>query len=137
MKIMFCHDGTDSAEGALERVVNFFKGVKPEMILVSVAEDILDASLEDEKITREYENERSALLRKAAEWVSENGLDVDVLMATGEPRAMILKAIEKKSPDIVVIARKEKSTMESVFQKSLSAYLVKNAGCHLFIMGPS
>ncbi|MFQ5480473.1 MAG: universal stress protein [Thermodesulfobacteriota bacterium] len=137
MKIMFCHDGTDSAEGALERVVNFFKGVKPEMILVSVAEDILDASLEDEKITREYENERSALLRKAAEWVSENGLDVDVLMATGEPRAMIMKAIEKKSPDIVVIARKEKSTMESVFQKSLSAYLVKNAGCHLFIMGPS
>ncbi len=137
MRIMYCHDGTDRAQDGLERVVNFFKGIKPEMILVSVAEDILDASLEDEKITREYECERSAVLRKAAEWVTENGLDVDVMMATGEPRTMIMKAIEKQSPDIVVIARKEKSAMESVFQKSLSAYLVKNAACHLFIMGPS
>ena len=117
MRIMYCHDGTDSAQKALERVVNFFKGIKPEMILVSVAEDILDASLEDEKITKEYESERSAVLRKSAEWVTENGLDVDVMMATGEPRAMIMKAIEKQMPDIVVIARKEKSAMESVFQK--------------------
>ncbi len=136
MRIMYCHDGTDRSQEALERVVNFFKEVKPEMILVSVAEDVLDASLEDEKITKEYEAERSAALRKAAEWVTHNGLDVDVMVATGEPRAMILKAIEKKSPDIVVVARKERSAMESVFQKSISAYLVKNASCHLFIMGP-
>lgn len=137
MRIMFCHDGTESALGALKRVVNFFKGIKPEMVLVSVAEEVLDASLEDERITSEYESERSTMLRTAAEWVSGEGLEVDVLMATGDPRKMILEAINKKSPDICVVARKEKSTYESVFQKSLSAYLVKNAGCHLFIMGPS
>ncbi len=137
MKIMYCHDGTDSAQAALERAVNLFKELKPELILVSVAEDVLDASLEDETITKEYEAEKSAALRKAAEWVSNNGLDVDVMVATGEPRKMILKAIEKKSPDIVIVARKERSALESVFQKSISAYLVKNAGCHLFIMGPS
>lgn len=136
MRIMYCHDGTDSAQGALERVVNFFKGTKPEMILVSVAEDVLDASLEDERITGEYESERSELLRKSAEWVTEQGLEVDVLLATGDPRKMIVEAIKKKTPDICVVARKEKSAIESVFQKSLSAYLVKNAGCHLFIMGP-
>jgi len=137
MKIMYCHDGSEKSQAALERVVDFFKDVKPEMILVSVVEDILDASLEDEKITRECESERSASLRKAAELVTQKGLDVDVMVATGEPRAMILKAIQKKSPDIVVVARKERSAMESVFQKSISAYLVKNASCHLFIMGPS
>ncbi len=137
MKIMYCHDGTDRAQAALEKVVNFFKGVKPEMLLVSVAKDIPDASLENARITESYEAERKVILRRAAEWVANQGLDVDVMVATGEPRAMIMKAIEKKSPAIVVVARMKKSEKESVFQKSLSAYLVKNCGAHLFIMGPS
>ncbi|MFQ5328763.1 MAG: universal stress protein [Thermodesulfobacteriota bacterium] len=137
MKIMYCHDGTESAQQSLERAVGFFKARKPDMILVCVAEDVLDASLVDETITEEYQSEQSGVMRRAAEWVAAQGLDVDVLLATGDPRKMILGAIEKKSPDIVIVARKEKSAMEGVFRKSLSAYLVKNAGCHLFIMGPS
>jgi len=134
---MYCHDGSERAQCALEKVVNFFKGVKPDILIVSVAEDIHDASLENEEINKKYDEERSAVVRKSAEWVAGSGLDVDVLMATGEPRAMILKAIEMKNPDIVVVSRRKKSEKESVFQQSLSAYLVKNAGCHLFIMGLS
>ena len=137
MRIMYCHDGTEGAQQSLERAINIFKCDKPDVVLVCVAEDVLDASLEDEKITEEYQAEQGAIMRKAAEWVAGNGLEVDVLLATGDPRKMILEAIGKKSPDIVIIARKEKSAMEGVFRKSLSAYLVKNAGCHLFIMGTS
>ena len=136
MKIMYCHDGTESAQASLEEAVNIFKAHKPDMILVTVVEDVLDASLEEEVIFEEYEAEKKAVLRKAAEWVTQQGLEVDVVVAEGEPRKMIIKTIERKSPDIVVVARKEKSALESVFQKSISAYLVKNAGCHLFIMGP-
>jgi len=137
MKIMYCHDGTENAQQALDKAIRFFKALKPEVILICVAHDILDASLEDETITNEYQAECSAIMRKAAERVAENGLDVDVMMATGDPRKMILGAIEKKSPDVVVIARKERSAQESVFHKSVSAYLVKNAGCDLLIMGPA
>jgi len=137
MRIMYCHNGTESAQRSLESAVGFFKGVKPELILVCVTEDVLDASLEGEAITEEYQAEQSSIMRKAAEWVAAQGLEVSVLLATGDPRKMILEAINKKSPDIVVIARREKSAIEGVFRKSLSAYLVKNAGCHLFIMGPS
>jgi len=137
MKIMYCHDGTESAQQSLEKAIGFFKALKPEVVLVCVAEDVLDASLEDETIANEYEAEQSAVLRKAAEWVAGNGLDVDVMMASGDPRKMIVGAIEKKSPDIVVLARKERSAQEGVFRKSLSAYLIKNVGCDLFIMGPA
>jgi len=137
MKIMYCHDGTENSDQALDKAIGFFKALKPEVILICVAQDILDASLEDETITNEYQAECSALLRKAAERVAAGGLDVDVMMASGDPRKMILGAIEKKSPDIVVIARKERSTQEGVFHKSVSAYLIKNAGCDLFIMGPA
>jgi nucleotide-binding universal stress UspA family protein len=137
MRIMYCHDGTEGAQQSLERAINIFKCDKPDVILVCVGEDVLDASMEDEAITDEYHAEQSATMRKAAEWVTGNGLEVDVLLASGDPRKMILEAIGKKSPDIVIIARKEKSAIEGVFRKSLSAYLVKNAACHLFIMGPS
>jgi nucleotide-binding universal stress UspA family protein len=68
--------------------------------------------------------------------VAGNGLEVHVILASGDPRRMIVEAVEKNSPDIVVIARKEKNKLESVFSKSVSAYLIKNAGCHLMVMGP-
>ena len=37
---------------------------------VCVAEDVLDASLEDETITEEYQAEQGTIMRKAAEWVA-------------------------------------------------------------------
>ncbi len=136
MKIMFCHDGTEKAQKALEKTVGYFKPLKPDMVLMCVAEDVLDASLEDERITEEYKKEHSEVIHGAAEWVAGNGLEVHVMLATGDPRRMIVAAIEKQSPDIVVVARREKSAIEGVFKKSVSAYLVKNVGCHLLIMGP-
>ena len=136
MKIMFCHDGTDHATVAMIRIVNYFKSQTPEMVLLCVSADILDASQESDSISDEYTTELREVLRQAAEWVSGNGLEVDVMMANGEPRQMIMEAIEKKSPDLVVVARREKSLLESVFRKSVSAYLVKNAACDLLILGP-
>jgi nucleotide-binding universal stress UspA family protein len=136
MKIMFCHDGTDHANLAMVRAVNYFKPLKPDVVLLCISEDVLDASLEADAITDEYESELRKVLNQAGEWLSGNGLEVDVMMASGEPRQLIIEAIKKKSPDIVVVARREKSRLESVFRKSISAYLVKNAGCDLMILGP-
>lgn len=136
MKILFCHDGTERGHEALERAVNHFEGRKPDMILLCVSDSVGDASMELDAISEEYEKEHKEVLRRSAGWVTSKGLEVDVMLASGDPRKMITQAIEKKNPDIVVIARREKSTIESVFRKSVSAYLVKNASCHLFIMGP-
>ena len=91
MRIMYCHNGTESAQRSLESAVGFFKGMKPELVLVCVAEDVLDASLEGEAITEEYKSEQSAVMRKAAEWVAGQGLEVNVLLATGDPRKMMRK----------------------------------------------
>ncbi|MFQ5586707.1 MAG: universal stress protein [Thermodesulfobacteriota bacterium] len=134
MKIMYCHDGSERGQASLDKALDIFKCDRPDVILLCVAEDVLDASLVDDAISEEYESEQKAVMRKAAERVAGAGLEVDVIMATGEPRQMIMEAIAKQSPDIVIVARREKS---AIFHKSVSAYLVKNAGCHLFIMGPS
>ncbi len=136
MKIMFCHDGSDNGHMAMERAINHFKEHKPEVILLCVSEDVVDASMEVDAITEEYQKEKKEVLDKSAKWCAEHGMEVDVMMAIGDPRKMIVEAINRKSPNVVVVARKEKSSRESVFRKSVSAYLIKNAGCHLFIMGP-
>jgi nucleotide-binding universal stress UspA family protein len=136
MKVMFCHDGEERGHAALKKAVEYFKPLKAEMVILCVNDDIADASMEVDSLTEEFQKEHKAIIDKSAHWIAEHGMDVDVIMATGDPRQMIVAAIEKKKPDVVVVARRGKSAKESVFRKSLSAYLVKNASCHLFIMGP-
>ncbi len=137
MKIMICYDGTKVARKALEDTVEYFKAIKPEIILLTVTREPLDASMEGEEIFEKEKEKYQIRLKKTADWVVDNGLDVDVMMAYGEPRRMIMEAIDNKNPDVVVIARQKKSGLESAFRESMSAHLIKNAGCHLLIMGPA
>ena len=137
MNIMFLHEGSKRGQAALEQAVGYFKTLKPEITLLCVEDHVGDASMECDTISDEYQEELKGIMHSAAEWVKNQGLEVSVIQAIGDPRTMIMEAINKKSPDIVVIARREKSEIEGVFRKSVSAYLVKNAGCHLFVMGPS
>lgn len=104
MKMLVCHDGSEIAQSALEKSVAMFKSEKPEIILVTVVEEPADASSYDEAAFEEWRAEREADLNEAAEWVTKQGLDVDAVMAVGDSRKMLVEAIRRKAPDIVVIA---------------------------------
>lgn len=136
MKVMVCYDGSETAHAALERAVDYFKAKKPEIILLTVTGEALDASMENEEIFDKLEREQQDVLKKAADWVTSQGLDVDAMLAEGKPGPMIIEAIDKKSPDVVVVARQTKSRFMQAFLGSVSAYLVRHASCHLLIMGP-
>ncbi|MBE9536257.1 MAG: universal stress protein [Proteobacteria bacterium] len=136
MKVMVCYDGSEKAHESLEMAVNYFKALKPEIILLTVTGEALDTSMESEEIFKKLEGEQHEVLKKAADWVAAQGLDVDAMLAEGSPGPMIMNAIEKKSPDIVVVARQTKSKFMQTFLGSVSAYLVRHAPCHLMIMGP-
>ena len=105
MKMLICHDGSDRSQSALEKSVALFKHEKPEIILVTVVEEPADASSHDDAAFEELRARREADLKQAAEWVAEQGLDVDVLLAVGvgDPRKMLVAAVDKKKPDLVVI----------------------------------
>ncbi|MDH3974380.1 MAG: universal stress protein [Deltaproteobacteria bacterium] len=136
MKVMICYDGSDVAHEGLEKAIEYFKPQKPEIILLTVTGEALDASMENEEVFEKLEEEQHSVLKEAAEWVASHGLDVDAVLAEGKPQQMIMDAIDKKSPDIVVIARQRKSRFMQHFLGSISAYLVRHAPCHLMIMGP-
>ncbi len=132
MKIMVCYDGSDAAKNALETVVDNYKAKSPEMVLVTVSEGGQDASSNNEWLSEDDQHDCHDALKSGASWVTEQGLEVDAMLAVGDSRKMISEAIEKKNPDLVVVGRHG----DGGFHHSISEYLVKNSGCDLLILHP-
>ena len=104
MKMFICHDGSENAQSALEKSLAMLNCVKPQVILGTVFEEPADASSYDEAAFEEWRASREADVKKAADWVVKQGFDVDVIMAIGDPRKMLVEAVKKKNPDLVVVA---------------------------------
>jgi len=134
MKIMFCYDGSEISQKALAKTLEYFKAMKPNILLVTVAEQPLDASMENEALFEEVEKKKHFELRKQAEWVAEQGFEVDVVMAVGDAREMLIETVNRKDPDIVVIGRRGVSEMKRMLLGSVSAYLVRHAERPVLVM---
>lgn len=134
MKIMICHDGSKRAQDALERAVELFKPQKPEVILITVVEEPLDATSMDEESFEKWRDRRDADLKDAAKWVVQHGLDVDAILAVGDPRKMILEAAENKNPDVLIVGRRGGGLIDNMVLGSVSAYMVRHATCPVLVM---
>jgi len=134
MKIMICHDGSKKSQDALEKTVALFKAQKPEILLVTVVEEPLDATSMDEESFSKWKARREEDLKEAAQWVAGHGLDVDAILAIGDPRKMILEAATNKLPDILVVAKRGGGLMDKMVLGSVSAYLVRHAECPVLVI---
>lgn len=134
MRIMVCHDGSKRSQEALEKAVGLFKPQKPEIILITVVEEPLDATSMDEESFEKWRSRRDEDLKKAANWVAQHGLDVDAILAVGDPRKMILEAADTKNPDVLVVARRGAGLLDKMVLGSVSAYLVRHAECPVLVM---
>jgi nucleotide-binding universal stress UspA family protein len=103
MKILVCYDGSDKADAALDKAIKLFAHLKPQIILVTVVEEPLDASSNVEDSFEEWRASREKELQQAAEKLAQSGLEVDAILAVGNPRKMLVEAINKRQPDILVI----------------------------------
>lgn len=133
MKIMVCHDGSENAQKALDQAVELFKGVKPEIILVSVVEGAADASMINEDLFEKQREERRTQLKQVAERLAGCCCDVDVILATGDARKMLLQAVNQKNPDILVIGKRGGGVIKEMVLGSVSAYLVRHAKCPVMV----
>ena len=135
--MLVCHDGSAVAQSALEKSIAMLGCDKPEVILVTVVEEPLDASSYDEASFEELRAQREADLKEAADWVVKKGLDVVVVVAIGDPRKMLVEAIKKKAPDIVVIASRppEGGVRFGNITVSVSDYLIHHvSNCPVLVM---
>lgn len=134
MKIMVCHDGSEQAQRSLERCVELFGSLRPEIIIITVVEEILDATSRDEQAFNEWRTTRDEDLEKAARWVFERGFKADAILAVGDPRKMIIEAAENKRPDFIVMARRGKGLIEDMILGSVSAYIVRHSSSSVLIV---
>ncbi|MDH4099206.1 MAG: universal stress protein [Nitrospirota bacterium] len=134
MKVLICHDGSDRAQTAMEKAIAILKPVNPEVVVLTVTEPPIDATSHDEEAYEEWEQARNADLKQACSWVAGQGLNPTCILATGDPRVMILNAIKKKSPDLVVVARRGGGIIPGMHLGSVSAYLVRHADCPILVM---
>lgn len=134
MKIMFCHDGSERSHAALERSMEMFGPLKPEIILLTVVEEPLDATSHEEESFQSWRRSRGESLKTAANWVARHGLNVDAILAVGEPRRMIIEACENKNPDLLVVARRGAGLIGGMVIGSVSSYLMRHAECPVLVM---
>ncbi|OGP15421.1 MAG: hypothetical protein A2052_03415 [Deltaproteobacteria bacterium GWA2_54_12] len=134
MKIMVCHDGSQRSQAALERTAELFRSQEPRIILVTVVEEPLDATSQDEASFEIWRASRGESLRQAADWVVEHGLNVDAILAVGDPRKMLIEATEARNPDILVVAGRGSGLLQGVVPGSVSAFLVRYAECPVLVM---
>ncbi len=133
MKILFCHDGSQSSQKALDKMLELFKPARPEIILLTVVQGTADASMENEEIFKRQRSEGQDFLLRTAKHVSDKGFDVDAILATGDPRKMILEAEESKKPDILVVSKRGGGLLEEMVLGSVSAYVVRHAKCPVLV----
>ncbi len=134
MKIMVGIDGSPLARRALHRAIEIFRPLAPEIVLVTVVEETLDASGMGEQIFDKWRESRQRYLKEMADWAASQGAEVDALMAVGDPRKMLQEAIRSKSPDLIVIGRRGASDVEAMRLGSVSAFLIRHAGCDVLLV---
>lgn len=134
MKIMVCHDGSQRSQSALEKTAELFQVQKPSIILVTVVEEPLDATSQDEASFESWRASRGESLKQAADWVVEHGLNVDAILAVGDPRKMLMEATEARNPDILVVAGRGSGLFQGAVPGSVSAFLLRHAECPVLVM---
>ncbi len=123
MNIMIAYDNSTNAKQALDKTLQMFAALKPNITLVGVVEDVLGSSGVNEERYLEFKHDFSEGLREAAQTLNELGISAEALLAEGDPRKMILQAVKNKQPDLLVIARHSEKVDSNIIGKTLDAWV--------------
>lgn len=152
MKVLLAYDNSRNANIALEAVKSLLGPMSPVITLISVVEDVGSSTAgADDLFITQYEEQKQGTERAAAE-LAAAGFEAHVLMAEGDARKMILRAIDERQPDLLVMARHSHKPDPGPFNfitrkidalveefdhmtfGSVSAFLARRATCPLLII---
>jgi nucleotide-binding universal stress UspA family protein len=102
---MLAYDHSRNARIALGEVRRLFEASRPTITLISVIEEPGSTTgAGDELFAAQYQEQKAGTEAAAAE-LAAVGFETKVLIAQGDARKMILRAVDERKPDILVIAR--------------------------------
>lgn len=124
MKIMIAYDGSRNAKLALVRTITMFRGLKPELALVAVAENPRDITSVNEELFQEVVTELKQHLLEAQEVCEKEGVVATTMLLEGDARKMLLYAAENRvRPDMLVIARHSDVPDGGLIARSLTYFV--------------
>lgn len=152
MDVMLAYDDSRNARIALAAVKELLGGLNPTVTLISVVEDVGSSSaVADDMFAEQYARQKAGVEAAAAE-LAEAGFEAHVLIAEGDARKMILRAVTQRKPDLLVLARHSHKPDPGPFDfitrrldalveefdhmtfGSVSAFLARRAPCPLLII---
>lgn len=152
MHVMLAYDNSRNSRIALDAVRELLGAIKPKITLISVVEDVGSTTANvDEMFTAQY-TEQKAGAEAAAQGLAAEGYEAAVLIAEGDARKMILRAVAERKPDLLVLARHshkpDTGPLNFITRKidalveefdhmtfgSTSAFLARRAPCPLLII---
>ncbi len=152
MHVMLAYDNSRNARIALDAVRDLLSALNPTITLISVVEDVGSSTAEaDELFSAQYAEQKAGTEAAAAD-LAAAGFNASVLIAEGDARKMILRAVEERKPDLLVMARhsykpdpgplnfitKRIDALVEEFDHmtfgSVSAFLARRASCPLLII---
>ncbi|MGY6706045.1 universal stress protein [Roseinatronobacter sp.] len=152
MHVMLAYDNSRNARIALDAVRDLLSALHPKITLISVVEDVGSATAGvDELFSAQYSEQKAGTEAAAAE-LAAAGFSASVLIAEGDARKMILRAVEERAPDLLVMARHshkpDTGPLNFITRKldalveefdhmtfgSTSAFLARRAPCPLLII---
>lgn len=105
MDVMLAYDHSRNSRIALAEVKRLFEASRPTITLISVIEEPgSNAASGDELFSEQYQNQKAGAEAAAAE-LAAAGFMTKVIVAHGDARKMILRAIDERRPDVLVLAR--------------------------------
>ncbi len=152
MDVMLAYDNSRNARIALGAVKDLLGAQKPVITLISVVEDVGSSTAEADDMFRMQFDEQKAGVEAAAAELAAAGFEAHVLMAEGDARKMILRAIDERKPDLLVMARHSHKPdpgplsfftrkLDALVEEfdhmtfgSVSAFLARRANCPLLII---
>ncbi|WP_296473724.1 universal stress protein [Roseinatronobacter sp.] len=152
MHVMLAYDNSRNAKIALDAVCELLSVLKPRITLISVVEDVGSTTAGvDELFSAQYAEQKAGTEAAAAK-LAIAGFNASVLIANGDARKMILRAVEERAPDLLVMARHsykpDPGPLNFITRKldalveefdhmtfgSTSAFLARRAPCPLLII---
>ncbi len=148
-KILLATDGSDNANRAAERVIEFqkkwnskvvlFHSIRqkmiPKLIITLPGQAYAIPRAVYDETRKKHENAGEKVLAETKKMFDDAGMPVETrLIKYEKPEDYILNILEKEYFDLIVLGSKGHSTLERIFSGSVTQEVLNNAYCDLLVV---
>jgi nucleotide-binding universal stress UspA family protein len=122
--IVVAYNESDPSERAVERAGELARLYGATLVVTSVVPVVIDAA----------PSGSVAELRKAGNYLREQGIEAELVEAIGDPAEAIVLVAERHEADLIVVGTREPSLIERLLGHSVSEQVQRRAHCDVLIV---